>query len=100
MTQLQVVRYTTTAQARDENARLVGEVYSALARTQPDGLRYATLLIPDGNAFIHIAVRDAAENPLVELPAFQAFQRDLGERVLAPPDSRPATLVGNYRLLL
>ncbi|HEY3713380.1 MAG TPA: hypothetical protein VGL39_02545 [Jatrophihabitantaceae bacterium] len=99
MTRIRVVRYTTSAQARDENARLVSEVYSALAVTQPDEFRYATLLLDDDATFIHLAVQDGLDAPLPQLPAFQEFQRDLGSRVLAPPDGQSATVVGSYRLL-
>jgi hypothetical protein len=99
MTRFRVVRYTTNPQARDENAQLVSEVYAALAETQPEGLRYATLLLADEDTFIHIAAQDGSDNPLPRLPAFQDFQRDLDSRVLAAPDVRSATLIGNYRLL-
>jgi hypothetical protein len=99
MTRIRVVRYTTTPQARDENAQLVAEVYSALAETQPDGLRYATLLLADEDTFVHIAAQDGTDNPLPRLHAFQEFQRDLASRVLAAPDAWSATLIGSYRLL-
>jgi hypothetical protein len=100
MSEFRVVRYTTTPQARDENAELVAKVYAALAESQPDGLRYATLLLDDENAFLHLAVLDGKDNPLPRLPAFQEFQRNLATRVLAPPEARAATLVGSYRLRL
>ena len=99
MTQIRVVRYTTTPATRDTNAQLVSAVYSALAEAQPDGLRYATLQVGEEPSFLHIAVLDGEDNPLPGLPAFQEFQRDLATRVLAPPDAQPATLIGSYRLL-
>jgi hypothetical protein len=99
VTRIRVVRYTTTPQARDENARLVSAVYTALAGTRPDGLRYATLLLDDEDTFLHLAVQDGADGVLPALPAFQEFQRDLATRVIAPPDARSAQLVGSYRLL-
>jgi hypothetical protein len=99
MSRIRVVRYTTTPQARDKNVALVSDVYAALAETQPDGLRYATLLLEDGETFLHLAVSEGEVSPLPRLPEFQAFQRDLAARVLAPPDARSATLVGNFRLL-
>src|SRR5689334_19544637 len=99
MTQIRVVRYTTTPATRDTNAQLVSAVYSALAEGQPDGLRYATLQVGEEPSFLHIAMLDGEENPLLELPAFKEFQCDLAARVVAPPDAQPATLVGSYRLL-
>jgi hypothetical protein len=99
MTQIRVVRYTTTSSSRDANAELVSAVYSALAEAQPDGLRYATLQVGEEPSFLHIAALDGDHNPLPTLPAFQEFQRDLATRVVAPPDAQPATLIGSYRLL-
>jgi len=99
MTQIRVVRYTTTPSTRDTNAHLVSAVYSALEEAKPDGLRYATLQVGEQPSFLHIAVLDGDENPLPALPAFQEFQRDLAARVVAAPDAQSATLVGSYRLL-
>jgi hypothetical protein len=98
MTRIRVVRYTTIPDARDTNAQLVSAVYSSLEEVQPDGLRYATLLLAD-DCFIHLALLDGDDNPLLRLPAFEEFQRDLAARVIAPPDARSATVVGSYRLL-
>lgn len=96
MTTTLVVRYETTPQTADENARLVAAVYAELAQLRPDGLKYATLRLDDGVTFVHIAVRDGALDPLPELPAFQEFQRTIAARVVAPPNALPATIVGSY----
>ena len=97
MPAVKIVRYTTTPEAADENARLVEAVYAELAQTAPDGLRYATFRLDDGVTFVHLAVLDAAENPLATTAAFARFQAALGERVVAGPDARDATVVGSYR---
>jgi hypothetical protein len=98
MTRFVVVRYTTTPQARDQNTQLVSEVYAALAEAQPEGLRYATLLLEDSRTFVHVAAEEGSDNALPRLPAFQEFQRDLASRVLAAPDARSATLIGSHHL--
>ena len=98
MTGIRVVRYTTTPEARDENARLVSQVYAALAEAQPDGLRYATLLLAGEDTFIHVA-KHADDNPLLQLPAFQRFQSGLADRLTGSVEARSAELVGSYRLL-
>ncbi len=98
MTRFVVVRYTTTPQARNQNAQLVSEVYATLAEAQPEGLRYATLLLDDSTTFVHVAAQDGSDNALPRLPAFQEFQRDLASRVLAAPDARSATLIGSHLL--
>jgi hypothetical protein len=91
-----VVRYETTVDSGDENQRLVERVYAELEAEQPDGLRYMTLRLADGVTFVHIALRDPADNPLSRTKAFQEFQADLGQRVIAPPRSSDATVVGSY----
>jgi hypothetical protein len=97
MPAVKIVRYTTTPEAADENARLVQDVYAELAQSRPDGLRYTTFRLDDGVTFVHLAVLDAAENPLSSSAAFARFQADIGARLVAGPDARDATVVGSYR---
>ena len=99
MTTTKVVRYTTTPEAADENARLVAAVYAELAQSQPDGLRYATLRLEDGVSFVHVAEVEGDHNPLNDSAAFAAFQAGLADRVVDGPAARDATVVGSYRLL-
>lgn len=96
MSRTVVVRYRTHPEAAEENARLVRAVYTALAELRPDGFRYATHRLADGVTFVHVAVQETDENPLSALPAFAAFQRDLGRRVVEPPQPSEGTLVGSY----
>lgn len=92
-----VVRYETAAESADENARLVADVYAALAVLRPAGFRYVTYRLADGVTFVHVAnVDDAATNPLVTLPEFAEFQRELGSRVVAPPVASNGSVVGSY----
>jgi hypothetical protein len=96
MTNIHVIRYTTRPDAVAENARLAGAVYDELATRQPADLRYATLLLPEEHAFLHVVA--GTDGILPELAAFQEFQRDLAARVLTAPRRVAATLVGRYRL--
>jgi hypothetical protein len=91
-----VVRYSTSPETADENARLVAAVYAELATTAPADFAYATYRLDDGVTFVHVAeVGDV--NPLMSSPAFAAFQADLGSRCVAPPAAADAGLVGSYR---
>jgi hypothetical protein len=90
-----VVRYETKPEAAEENARLVAEVYSALAELKPEGFRYTTYRLEDGVTFVHVAQVDG-ESPLPTLPAFAEFQREISERVVEMPTARDATIVGSY----
>ena len=93
-----IVRYRTHPEAADENARLVANVYAALAEADPGGIRYATYRLADGVTFVHVAHREGPDNPLSTLPAFAEFQRGLQERCAEPPAPSEATVVGSYGL--
>jgi hypothetical protein len=90
------VRYQTTAEAADENQRLVQQVYAELNASKPDGLRYLTLRLADGVTFVHISFVEGEENPLLATAAFQEFSGGLPQRVAVPPKSESVTLVGSY----
>jgi hypothetical protein len=91
-----IVRYRTRPEAADDNARLVEEVYAALAQLDPGDFRYATYRLTDGVSFVHVATFTGAANPLATLPAFAEFQRELPQRCAEPPAPTEATLVGSY----
>lgn len=94
-----VVRYRPAPEHADDNQHLVEDVFAELARTEPDGLRYATWRLADGT-FVHIAETGDA-NPLANSDAFAQFQDGLGERCNngEGPNPQQATLVGSYRFL-
>ena len=94
-----VVRYETKPGQADENERLVQAVFAELRQTNPGSVRYAAFRLADGVSFVHVAVVDAADghNPIPELPSFLAFQDAIGSRLVSPPVSQDATLVGSYR---
>jgi hypothetical protein len=91
-----IVRYRVRPETADENARLVEDVYTALAELEPSGFRYTTYRLADGVTFVHVASHDAADNPLTSLPAFAEFQRELAQRCAEPPAPSEATVVGSY----
>jgi hypothetical protein len=96
MTRTVIVRYQTSPEAAAENVRLVQDVYAALAKLAPVGFRYSTYQLADGVTFVHVALLDAAENPLQSLPEFAEFQRGLPERCVVLPDANEAATVGAY----
>ncbi len=98
MARATVVRYTTHAEAAEENARLVRAVYAELASEDPGGLTYATFRLDDDVSFVHVAILEGDDNPLTRSKAFAAFQESIAERCLEPPVARSATVVGSYRL--
>lgn len=98
-TNIRVVRYTTHPEAVEENIRLVAAVYEQLEATESETFRYATMLHPEENSFLHLAIAYDDRPPLPELTAFQEFQRGIASRAIAPVKASTAAIVGNYRLL-
>lgn len=91
-----IVRYRTRPEAAEENARLVQEVFAALAEVKPADFRYTTYRLADGVTFVHVASLTGPENPLTTLPAFAEFQRDLAQRCAEQPAPSDASVVGSY----
>lgn len=93
-----MVRYRIKPDRVDENEALVRGVYAELASLAPEGFRYATLKLPDGVSFVHIAESEEGRTPLPGLGAFQRFQEGMGERCDEPPVVSDLTPIGSYRL--
>jgi hypothetical protein len=92
-----MVRYKTLEAHADLNATQVRGVFAQLREAAPSGIRYACYRLADGVSFVHVAtVEHADTNPIVELPAFKAFQADLKSRCVEPPVFTEMTLVGHY----
>jgi hypothetical protein len=94
-----IIRYTTHAEHADENARLIRDVFAALADAKPEGVHYAAFRLDDGVSFMHVVTLDGDTNPLNDVPAFKEFQSNIMNRVVAPPVTVVTTVVGNYELL-
>ena len=96
-----MVRYKLKADRVKENEALVREVYAALAREKPEGLRYATFKLADGVSFMHVSHVDKADdkNPLLAVEAFKRFTAAIRERCEEPPVTTEMEEVGSYRML-
>ena len=75
------------------------KMFAAINAAHPDGIRYASVLLPDGETFVALLqVDDGADNPIPGLPEF----RELHERVegsrAEPPSVQPLEVIGSYRL--
>jgi hypothetical protein len=91
-----VVRYRVKPGRTEENAELVRAVYAELAKLQPPGFRYSTMLLDDGETFIHVAVSDGGKVPLPDLAAFRRFQEGIDDRCTEAPVVSKGELVGSY----
>lgn len=100
MATVKIIKYKTTEEGAEANARLLAAVYTELAATDPGGLGYATFRLDDGVTFVHIARLDGDDNPLSRSAAFLEFQEGLVSRCVEPPCPADATLVDSYGVLL
>jgi hypothetical protein len=92
-----MIRYTVKPDRAEENERLVRAVYEELARTEPDGLRYATYRLDDGVTFVHLATHADGRSPLSDVEAFKRFQQNISDRVEEGPVVTELSQVGSYR---
>jgi hypothetical protein len=75
------------------------EMFAAIEREQPDGVRYASCRMADGVTFlVLLQVDEGTENPLPQIPEFRRFQEALRGWAEGPPEAGPAEVVGSYRL--
>ena len=75
------------------------KTFAAIDAAQPEGIRYASCLLPDGETFIALLQIDhGVENPLPGFPEFRAFLEGVEASRAAPANVRPLTVIGSYRL--
>lgn len=75
------------------------EMFAAIQAAEPQGVRYASCKLPDGETYvILLALDDDENNPLVAVPAFRDFQENLKNWLAGPPAVEQLTPVGSYRL--
>ena len=94
-----MVRYQTKPDRAQENQRLIEAVFVELEERQPDGFTYKVFRLDDGVSFVHVVIEHDGDDPasLQDLPAFQTFVSNIGDRCDAPPAASGATIVGGYR---
>jgi hypothetical protein len=95
-----LVQYKVKAGKAEENIQFVKKVYEELKEKQPEGIRYATFVRPDGVSFVHIASVETADglNPLNMIEAFKAFGKEIKDRCEELPVATDLIEVGNYKL--
>jgi hypothetical protein len=90
-----LIRYQTKRERTAENRALVEGVFEELAKARPEKVHYLVLELDDGS-FAHLVARpaDSGPNPLLALPAFQAFIADSSARHATPAKSATAKVAG------
>ena len=75
------------------------KMFAAINAVQPEGIRYAWWVRPDGETFVALAqLDDGVENPIPGLPEFQEIQEGLEGWLAEPPSTQSLTVIGSYRL--
>jgi hypothetical protein len=75
------------------------KMFAAINAAQPEGIRYASLLLADGQTFAALVqVDDGVENPIPSLPEFRELQELVEASRAEPPNVQPLTVMGSYRL--
>jgi hypothetical protein len=91
-----IVRYRVKPERVAEHEALLRPVFTELASTKPQGLRYSALRQADGVSFVHVAFIDVANNPLDDCAAFRAFTANIKDRCDEPPVVFPLEEIGAY----
>jgi len=93
-----VVRYQAKPDRADENQELIEAVFAELAQRETQGFTYQVFRLDDGVTFVHVVVEHDVPNAdsLQDVPAFQAFVRDIADRCDVPPLAMGATVVGRH----
>ncbi|BCJ74874.1 hypothetical protein CS0771_44180 [Catellatospora sp. IY07-71] len=94
-----MVRQQVRADALEQAQAAARELFAALARVRPDGIRYASTRVADTGTFvILLELADGRADPRQEIPEFGQFLQQLQGFVDGPPVIEQLDVVGSYRL--
>jgi hypothetical protein len=74
------------------------KMFAAIKQKQPQGVRYASCRLSDGETFVAILELEGEENPLFTIAEFVQFQESLKDWVAQPPTPEVLQVIGSYRL--
>jgi hypothetical protein len=96
---VRMVRAKIKADKTAELEKAVKEMFAAIEAAQPQGVRYASCKLPDGETYvILLELDDDEDNPLFAVPTFREVQDNLKNWTAEPPVVEQLTPVGSYRL--
>jgi hypothetical protein len=96
---VQMVQAKIKAESVADTQAAAKKMFAVLDTAQPEGIRYASCLLPDGETFVALLqVDDGVENPLQGFPEFREFLERLEGWRAEPPNVQPLTVIGSYRL--
>ncbi len=75
------------------------KMFAAINVVQPEGIRYASLLLSDGETFVAVVqVDDGVDNPITGFPEFRELQEIVDSSRVEPNSVQSWTVIGSYRL--
>jgi hypothetical protein len=96
---VQMVQAKIKAESVTDVQAAAKNMFAAINAAQPEGIRCASCLLPDGETFVALLqVDDGVENPLPGLPEFREFIEGTEASRAEPPNVQPLTVIGSYRL--
>ncbi|OHV45558.1 hypothetical protein [Pseudofrankia sp. BMG5.36] len=95
-----IVRAKIKPETAEEVVAAAETMFAAIEKADPQGARYASLVLPDGVTFVALlAVDEGIENPLMAVPEFVEFEGNLRNWLAEPPTPEQLTVIGSYRFL-
>ena len=75
------------------------KMFAAIDAAQPEGIRYASVLLPDGETFVaRLRVDNGVEDLIPGLPEFRELQERVEGARAEPASVQPLQVIGSYRL--
>jgi quinol monooxygenase YgiN len=93
-----MIRVDVKPEARAEVEAAVSQMFAAIERKRPAGVRYASCRVGDGDTFVIFLTLDGRENPLPAVPEFRAFQENLKDWLAGAPAREELSVIGSYNL--
>jgi hypothetical protein len=96
---VQMVQATIKRDSVSDVQAAAKKMFAAINAAQPEGIRYASCLLPDGETFVALLqVDDGVENPLPGFPEVREFLEGVEASRAEPANVQPLTVVGSYRV--
>jgi hypothetical protein len=96
---VQMVQAKIKAESVTDVQAAAKKMFAAINAEQPEGIRYASCLLRDGETFVALLqVDDGVDNPLPDFPEFREFLEGVEASRAEPAKVQPLTVIGSYRL--
>ena len=96
---VQIAQVKIVAESVTDVQAATKKMFAAIDAAEPEGIRYASLLLADGETFVAVVqVEDGVENPIPAFPEFRELQELVAASRAEPPDVQSLTIIGSYQM--